>query len=200
MDLQLVPGIPEEYRDQAVRIHAAAFGAKMLRLLGDDQRTHAFWRSVLTDEGNTVAVDGDSGRVLGLLSTTDVQHRAMAQPWQSARSAYGGLSAVWRLALLAPLQHKPKPGELHIEFLAVAPEARGLGVGGVLLTFAMQLAKIRGLDRVTLAVVATNPRAKAMYERSGFRVYRTHRLAPGSRWLFGFSSYDAMVRPVPAAD
>lgn len=196
MDLQLVAGIPAQFRERAVRIHLEAFGDKTKRVLGTDDRADAFWRSALADDGNTLAIDGATGQVLGLMATTDQQHRATAQQWQAARDAYGTLSAAWRVPLLALLQHRPKPGELCIEFLAVAPEARGKGVGGVLLTFAEQLARVRGHDRVTLEVVDSNPRAKALYERSGFRVYTTRRIPPGMRWLFGFAAYDAMVRPV----
>jgi ribosomal protein S18 acetylase RimI-like enzyme len=200
MDLQLVAGIPEEYRDQAVRIHQAAFGAKARRVLGDDERTQAFWRSALNDDGCTLALDGSTGQVVGVMATTDQQHRATAREWKSARDAYGALSAAWRVLLLALLRHTPKPGELHIEFLAVSPESRGRGVGGVLLTLAQQLARVRGRDKVTLDVTDTNPRAKARYERAGFTVYTTRRVDPLSRWLFGFKAYDAMVLPVPADD
>lgn len=200
MDLQLVAGIPDEFRDQAARIHQEAFGAKTMRVLGADERAHAFWRAVLTDDGNTLAIDGATGQVLALMGTTDQQHRPTAGQWAAARDTYGALSAAWRVPLLALLEHRPKPGELCIEFLAVAPEARGQGVGGVLLTFAQQLAKVRGRERVTLEVIDSNPRAKALYERSGFRVYTTRRLPPGTKWLFGFTAYDAMVRPVRPDD
>jgi ribosomal protein S18 acetylase RimI-like enzyme len=200
MDLQLVAGIPAEFRDRAAGIHLAAFGEKTKRILGTDERAHAFWRAALTDDGNTLAIDGDTGQVLGLMATTDQQHRATAHQWQAARDVYGTLSAAWRVPLVALLAHRPKPGELCIEFLAVAPEARGNGVGGVLLTFAEQLAKVRGHDRVTLEVIDSNPRAKALYERSGFRVYTTRRIPPGMRWLFGFAAYDAMVRAVRPDD
>jgi len=194
LDLELVVGIPEERREATVEVFWAGFRGKMHRVMGDDDRAKQFFGAALTDEGTVIAVDRRSGDVLGLMASTDRQHKAMADEWECGKAAYGALQAFWRLSLLSVLQHKTRSGELYIEFLAVAPEARGRGVGGVLLEYARQLAGVRGLDRVTLDVVDSNPRAKALYERSGFTTYSMCRMVPGSQWLYGFKSYDMMVR------
>jgi RimJ/RimL family protein N-acetyltransferase len=49
--------------------------------------------------------------------------------------------------------------------------------------------------RLRLQVVDTNPRARALYERLGFRAAKTHRV-PLVGPLMGFSAYTDMVRPV----
>ena len=194
LDLALVAGIPEERREAAAEVFWAGFRGKTHRVMGDDDRAKQFFATALTDEGTVLAVDRASGHVLGLMASTDRQHKAMANEWECGKAAYGALQAFWRLTLLSTVQHKPRPGELYVEFLAVAPQARGRGVGGVLLEYARQLAGVRGLDRVTLDVVDSNPRAKALYERSGFTTFSMRRMVPGSQWLFGFKSYDMMVR------
>ena len=56
----------------------------------------------------------------------------------------------------------------HIADLVVAPEARGRGVGEVLMMAAEQWARARGYSLLTLNVFVENARARALYERAGF--------------------------------
>lgn len=63
--------------------------------------------------------------------------------------------------------HETKPGECHIEWLAVSPAARGMGLGTRLLNWACELAVDRGCNTITLAVMNGNP-ARRLYERQGF--------------------------------
>ncbi|GMI12414.1 hypothetical protein TrVE_jg10366 [Triparma verrucosa] len=63
--------------------------------------------------------------------------------------------------------HKVKPGEVHVESLAVLPEARGKGVGRKLLQWGEDKAKADGCSLYSLAVLKGNP-ALRLYERFGF--------------------------------
>lgn len=47
---------------------------------------------------------------------------------------------------------------------------RGFGLGQRLLTLALQRARQRGLERVTLSVLHDNAPARALYERLGFQI------------------------------
>jgi ribosomal protein S18 acetylase RimI-like enzyme len=53
--------------------------------------------------------------------------------------------------------------------LAVAPEAEGRGVGRALMARAEEWARDNRLPHLTLNVFATNGRARALYERLGYR-------------------------------
>lgn len=64
---------------------------------------------------------------------------------------------------------KVEDGDLYIASLAVAPEARGQGVGFRLLQEAQMIAEERGLDRLTLDVSPTNTPALNLYSKFGFR-------------------------------
>jgi len=57
----------------------------------------------------------------------------------------------------------------HIGILAVAKEAQGRGAGGALLDAAEQWTRERGHGRLTLHVFERNARARAVYERRGYR-------------------------------
>jgi ribosomal protein S18 acetylase RimI-like enzyme len=59
---------------------------------------------------------------------------------------------------------------LMIAGLAVSPEHRGEGVGRSLVSAAVSEAKVRGARRLTLRVLASNGRARALYSALGFIV------------------------------
>ena len=59
-------------------------------------------------------------------------------------------------------------GEAEILTLAVAPAARGKGLGHELLQAAIGKARALGADTMFLEVGADNPAALALYARSGF--------------------------------
>jgi GNAT superfamily N-acetyltransferase len=66
-------------------------------------------------------------------------------------------------------------------------------VGSALLEAVAIEAEARGYRAVRLDVVDTNPRAKALYAREGFRVLNTTQMGV-LRHVFGFASSTTMVR------
>lgn len=75
---------------------------------------------------------------------------------------------------------RPPDGDMHyLAHLGVLPELRGQGVGRALIDQLIGLARDAGRRRVTLDVAVSNPRAEALYRRTGFKVVgeRKSRLA-----------------------
>lgn len=66
-------------------------------------------------------------------------------------------------------------GVLAINGLAVAPNARGRGVGSILLEAATAEGKRRGARKIKLHVFATNLAAQRLYERHGYVVEGVHK-------------------------
>jgi GNAT superfamily N-acetyltransferase len=60
----------------------------------------------------------------------------------------------------------------HVCQVSVNPAAQGSGLGGVLVTRALQAFRGQGLASATLSVTASNERAHRLYERLGFNVQR----------------------------
>ncbi|HEV3468448.1 MAG TPA: ribosomal protein S18-alanine N-acetyltransferase [Pyrinomonadaceae bacterium] len=60
--------------------------------------------------------------------------------------------------------------EVHVNNIGVRPEARRLGLGGVLLGLALELAERGGARSAVLEVRAGNRAAQALYRRYGFEV------------------------------
>ncbi|MFD1905046.1 GNAT family N-acetyltransferase [Paenibacillus rhizoplanae] len=61
---------------------------------------------------------------------------------------------------------------IHIDPLVVSGEARGLGIGTRLLEAAFTWSRQANRSKVLLEVVDTNPLAKKLYERVGFRTFK----------------------------
>lgn len=67
----------------------------------------------------------------------------------------------------------------------VAERARGQGVGTLLLRAIKRKAEQQGFAQVRLGVIDTNPRARQLSERQGFRAVAVRNPGPLRR-LFGF--------------
>lgn len=68
----------------------------------------------------------------------------------------------------SPLGEVSRPGELEFRMLAVAPEARGRGVGQALVQAVLNRADERGARRVVLCSTERMSVAHRLYERLGF--------------------------------
>lgn len=85
----------------------------------------------------------------------------------------------------------PPMDSLHVAQLGVAPECRSRGLGAQLLAYAESQARARGIGQLSLDVSGHNPRARALYERLGFRLLKTHTSA-----IPGLADHHLLVRTV----
>lgn len=108
---------------------------------------------------------------------------------------YGPLVGRVRARLWASVQTNPRPHQLLLDGLGVQADLRGRGIGTALLEAVGRRARELDKTEVILEVVDTNPRAKALYERFGYRTVLTTR-----RWMFrlaGFSAAHLMLCQLP---
>ena len=66
------------------------------------------------------------------------------------------------------LTHTFDRSGLEVVYMGVAASERGRGLGGALLSLANEVARRRGIKKLTLAVDSTNTYARRVYERWGF--------------------------------
>jgi ribosomal protein S18 acetylase RimI-like enzyme len=148
---------PEEY-DEAGRVTADAYAASY----GD--LSEAYLAS-LRDVGSRVA-DGDV--------------------WIAVDEAGSILGTVWVAPEDRPLSHVAEPGETDFRQLAVAPQARGRGVGAALTLHVVALAAERGSHRVVMNSGPQMTGAHALYAKLGFSRLRDRErpleVEPG-RWI-----------------
>ena len=185
-------GFPLDQRDAAARIYWDAFGGKLGRVMGPDARALAFLTRCLRPDHCFSALDG-SGRLIGLAGFKSVQGSFSGGTRRELRQAYGAFGSAWRAGLLRLLSHEVDNERFLVDGIAVAPEARGRGVGTALIDALCREAARRGYQAIRLEVIDANPRARALYEREGFIATRTDRLGL-LRFAFGFDSATTMIR------
>jgi [ribosomal protein S18]-alanine N-acetyltransferase len=79
-------------------------------------------------------------------------------------------SAIAGFAVATALCVPDTPAECELEFVFVAPEARGQGIGRMLIRTICAWARDLGADEMRLEVRASNTHALRLYERCGFLI------------------------------
>ncbi len=192
-------GYPPALQDAAADLYWQAFRGKLQRLLGPDAAALGYFRATL-DPHFALAAIGEDRRLLGIagLKTTAGAFTDTGGFASLARH-YGWPSALWRAPLLALLNRKLEAETLLMDGLCVDPAARGLGIGSALLVAVEEEARTRGLRRVRLDVIDSNPRAKALYARQGYEAIAIARLGP-LKAVFGFANATTMTKTVAQSE
>ena len=201
-DIVIEHGLPDDLRDQAVEIFEDAFGQKMRTVVRDAERRKRFMHASYVAQNCVVAHrDGTLLGMTGLSSRGEpFAGGLMGNSWDPRphRELLGWVGAAWAVWGSRLSSHRPKADELYVDGIAVAPDARGLGVGTRLLHETTAVARSLGKRFVRLDVIDTNPRAQALYERLGYRVTKVQSFGYKERWV-GFGGMISMELAVPPA-
>ncbi|WP_367648075.1 GNAT family N-acetyltransferase [Ruegeria arenilitoris] len=196
MTVRIERGFAEAERPKAAALFWQAFAAKLHKVMGPDKKGLVFIEHAINPQFALVARDS-SNQMLGLAGFKTMDGGLVEGSLSDMAKIYGWFGATWRGLLLSVLERDLQPGVSQMDGIFVAAEARGQGVGTALLSAIKDEARKSGMAEVQLDVIDTNPRAKALYEREGFRVVSKEKTGP-FRYLFGFSSATRMSWAVPA--
>ena len=174
-----IESMHERYNAQVSRLLVHGFRGKFQALtkMNDDELSLFFeklfdqfpiepatQRMVAILDGNVVgsiSIKWDNGSYMKQLS----KHHS----WESFR-IFGNWNLFKMLLGLYFLEHKPKPGECYIADVVVHPDYRSMGVGKLLLNWAHHFFQSDSrLDKLSLFVSGSNPRAKRLYEELSFQ-------------------------------
>ena len=108
---------------------------------------------------HTLGADGQ-GEVLAAVDAGQLVGTVMLQAWPAGQMARG-------------------PGEAEIRALAVAPHARGRGVGAALVTAVIERAARRGVRHLVLLTLPEMRAAHHLYTQAGFRRLPDRDRSPG---------------------
>ncbi len=194
MGVTIFRGLHPQLRPQAARLYWEAFGGKLGRVLGPDDRALRFFERVIRGDLCFSAV-GDGGELVGIAGYKTPAGSFAGGTWEDLTQVYGRIGGRLRGSLLWALGRDVDNDRFLIDGICVASAHRGKGVGSMLLRALYQEAAERGYGSVRLDVVQDNFRARALYERQGFRAVRTDKLGV-LRFLFGFTSSTVMGRPL----
>lgn len=189
---RLQRGIPPNLREQAVDLYWRAFGPKLGRVMRPEAKARRYLVRVMQTENCIAALD-DHGQLLGLAGFKTDKASFAGGTMADLSAIYGSFGSLWRGFLLRQLGDDSAPEHFLLDGLCVADAAQGQGIGTALLNTICAEARLRGFDAVRLDVIDSNTRAKALYERCGFRLQRTARLGP-LRHVFGYAAACVMLR------
>jgi ribosomal protein S18 acetylase RimI-like enzyme len=193
MTIRVQRGFPERDREAVVEMYWEAFQGKFRPALGSDAAGIAFLRRTLNPAFAIVAYDDD--RPIGVAGLRTRDGSLVQGHLLDLIATTGWLRGLTTGPLLALLIRRLERGTLLMEGLCVHEDARGQGVGSKLLEAVVEEARHRGSTTVRLDVIDTNPRARALYERLGWRPTRTRSTWP-LHGVFGFGSVTTMMREV----
>ena len=185
-------GVGERHRAAAVGLYLRALHEKLAPLLGAGARAERLLRESLCPDRMIVALR--EGRLLGVAGFEHEGRGAFA-PGLSCMWRVFGCSGALRLLGMALLERGKDRDALLMDGLAVVERARGQGTGSLLLQAVEDHARALGKKAVRLDVIDTNPRARRLYERLGYRAVRTRRLGV-LRVLFSFAAATEMRKEV----
>ena len=182
--------LPDGLETEAATLYWEAFGAKLGKLLGPGDKGRRFFAETINPDAVIAATD-EAGNLLGIAA-----HKSGTNGFSTASTRdlfkHYGIGALWRLVPLAMLERDAPTDTLQMDGVCVSKEARGKGVGSALFDALFTFARKQEFKHVTLDVIDTNPRARALYERLGFVAIGEETTGP-LKPLLGFSSATKMV-------
>ena len=193
MGVTIYRGLHSSLRPQAARLYWEAFGGKLGRVLGPEERALRFFERVIRGDLCFAAVDGEE--LVGIAGYKTPGGSFAGGSWDDLTEVYGQIGGRWRGGVLWTLGREVDNDRFLIDGICVGKAHRGKGIGSMLLAALYREAAERGYGAVRLDVIQDNWRARALYERQGFRAVRTEELGL-LRFLFGFASSTTMVRPL----
>jgi GNAT superfamily N-acetyltransferase len=188
-------GFRETDRDLVASLYWNAFGPKLGRVLGSPNRAMRMIADTLDPDHALAARASADDSLLGIAGFKTTDGGFVNIDLQALTRTYGRVGGLFRGVALQVLDRRQSPDTLLMDGIFVSAAARGLGVGTQLLHAIKATARVRGCRSVRLDVINTNPRARALYEREGFRAVRTVNLGP-LRHIFGFEMATAMMAEI----
>ena len=187
----IVRGLPSGSEAQAAALYWQAFGDKLGKLLGPEERARTFFTATINPSAVLSAIDNDSN-LLGIaaVKTGDkgFSDAGLTDLWR-----HYGFGTLWRVIPLALLERSAPKGVLQMDGICVSADARGKGVGTALLNAVFDTGREAGFRAVRLDVIDRNARAKALYQRMGFVAISEESTGP-LRPLLGFSTATRMEK------
>ena len=165
----------------AVELYFNSLKEKLEPILGSDERAKKLLAKSVTADQCIAAVH--EGKIIGILGVQTKDGGFVNPSLKTMTSIYGKIGGVIRLAGLALLYHRTKTGEVYVDGVAVHPAMRGKGIGTKLLEVLESKALERQMKVITLDVIDTNPKAKALYKRLGFIEIKKEDIRPLNRFI-----------------
>jgi len=193
MQIDYLDYLPEKFRASALQLYFNALKEKLEPLLGSDDRAQEALASNLGTNKCLVAICNQ--KLVGILGIQADNVGFVNPTLKTMVKVYGILGGLIRMGGLAILHHRTTSDELYVDGVAVADDMRGNGIGSRLFELMEKKASKNNIRKISLEVIDSNPRARALYERLGFVVIKEQSVWPFNLFIkFPFRSATLMVK------
>lgn len=165
---------PQELAE-IVDLFDEAFSSKFAQAVKNPVLRTKLWANVINFEQVTIALQGNEILGMMLLSFHDSPGFKKIKAREIVRilGIMKSVRAALIFSLFSKLDWKPAAPTAYVEAISVSSTARGLGIGSMLITDAIQTAKEVGATALDLSVVLENELAEKLYLKLGFTVIAT---------------------------
>jgi ribosomal protein S18 acetylase RimI-like enzyme len=180
--IEIKLSIPEELHHQAAIICCEGFLSPIEWLFGSKQKAIAVLEHSFDSELGVIAQL--QGQLVGFVGLKYENRPFLKFERSHCIRELGllrGLLAFLILNNISPT--KPLSDEVYIAVLVVDASMRGKGIGSLLMQAAFDIAQKNQCTAVVLDVANTNPDARRLYERLGFKLVRTIELKYLPKWI-----------------
>lgn len=187
MDLAISEGIDRSFIQEALSMHYEVFAKKFrLGIKNEDEFVRVFEDLVEPAHCLTATVNGS---LAGILTYRIEELQFFNYNFQHALEKLPIIRNMLLLLNLVLLESPVGSDELYIDSIVTSAQHRSMGVGSALLREIEKTTRSFGKNKLVLEVIGSNPRAKSLYERRGFKTVSSDagfwiRLATGSNEVF----------------
>ena len=170
-EYKILKGLPPSLTEEALKIYYDAFCKKINPLVGNKEKAIPFIKKTTDFNACFYAVMQD--KVLGLAGIQDKDNNfTRSIRFNKLLKEFNLFRALLIKYIYGFKTSKVDNGVIRIDSIAVAIKTRGMGIGTALNNEVFRYALDKGLDSVKLEVVNTNPKAKKLYDKLGFKVIK----------------------------
>ena len=153
--------------DQAVNVFIEGFYNTLQGITKDKEKLQKLFRNSF--DGNMTYAYLQDGEAVGFLGLADYQKRPIKLNEETFLEVLGERTGKMAYKAVSASMEKiiaQSPDEIWIDYIATNPERRSMGIGKKLIEY---IRDNLGYKYIGLVVYSKNPRAKAFYEREGFK-------------------------------
>ena len=167
LNIEIADSINKNQRIRAIEILYDAFEQKIRALIKSKEKALAIYnKSLKNDQVFYALLDGN---VVGLIGLQYKNKTFLEFKYRDLRKYFNPLQSYFIYRIYKLTSPKIKDDVLRIDSIAVDKSFRNLGIGTQLINKVFEFAKNKGFKEVILEVINTNPKAKGLYERIGFK-------------------------------
>ena len=167
-EIKKLSDLDEKQVDQAIGVFVEGFYSIFSSISKDKVKLHKLFKySFDYDMAYAFLQDGEAVGFLGLANHRKRPVKLNKEVFMEMVGGFAGKVSYKAVSAALEKLNVADPQDICIDYIATSPEHRSKGIGTQIIRFVRENLGYKGIE---LGVFSKNPRAKAFYEREGFKV------------------------------